>query len=137
MRGFSAVMAALVAPFMFVLAGCEAPSIERQMGKVKGTATLDGKPIEDGMVYLKHPEKGTVSSVPIKNGAFEGEADVGTMRVELAAYRMVTPKTDMAGYNPEPSKENYLPMQYHLESKITADVKAEGVTELKYDMKSQ
>lgn len=120
-----------------VVSGCGGGSAKGTVAKVKGTASFDGKPIEDGMVYLKSPDKGTMSSLPIRNGAFEGNAEVGTQRVEIAAYRLETPQTDMAGYNPEPSKVNYLPAKYHSESKTTTEVKADGSTVLTYDLISE
>ncbi|MCI0361624.1 MAG: hypothetical protein L0211_24335 [Planctomycetaceae bacterium] len=137
MRYLHVAATALLLSMTLAFLGCGSDSAKGGVAKVKGTASFDGKPIEDGMVYLKHPEKGTVSSLPIKNGAFEGDAEIGTMRVEIAAYRMVTPKTDMVDYQPEPSKENFLPIQYHLESKMTEEVKADGSTVLKFDLKSQ
>jgi len=138
MRYLQVVATALVLSMTLALVGCgSGDSAKGTVAKVKGTASFDGKPIEDGMVYLKHPEKGTVSSLPIKNGAFEGNAEIGTMRVEIAAYRMVTPKTDMVGYQPELSKENFLPAKFHLESSMTAEVKGDGSTQLTYDLKSE
>lgn len=137
MRCLQAVTAVFALSIMVLFAGCEAGSAKRSVAKVKGTASFDGKPIEDGEVILRSPDKGTVSALPIKNGVFEGDAEIGTMRVELAAYRMVTPKTDMEGYKPEPTKENFLPIKFHLESTMTAEVKGDGSTTLTYDLKSE
>ncbi len=137
MRCLLAATVAFSLLMIVLLAGCEAASAKGSTAKVKGTASFDGKPIEDGMVYLKHPEKGTVSSLPITNGAFQGDAEIGTLRVEIAGYRMVTPTTDMADYKLEPSKENFLPAKFHSESTVTAEVKADGSTVLTYDLKSQ
>jgi hypothetical protein len=137
MRFLHIVCTAAILAASVLFLGCNAPSAKGSTAKVKGTASFDGKPIEDGMVYLKSPDKGTMSSLPIKSGAFEGDAEVGTLRVEIAAYRLETPQTDMVGYTPEPSKVNYLPTKYHSESTITAEVKADGTTELTYDLKSE
>jgi hypothetical protein len=137
MRSLQSALAVLAVCALSLSLGCGGGSAKGTMARVKGTASFDGKPIEDGMVYLKSPDKGTVSSLPIKNGTFEGDAEVGSMRVEIAAYRSVTPQTDMADYVPEPTKENFLPAKFHSASTMTSDVKADGSTVLTYDLKSE
>lgn len=137
MRGIQVVGVVAAISALALFTGCTGGSAKGTVAKVKGTASFDGKPIEDGMVYLKSADKGTMSSLPIKNGAFEGDAEIGTLRVELAAYRLEKPQTDMVGYDPEPSKVNYLPAKYHSESTTTAEVKADGSTVLTYDLKKE
>jgi len=101
---------------------------------VKGTVTFDGKPIPDGEIILTSPGQGP-TIFPIKDGAFSGKALSGTNKVEVFAYKPGPPMTT----DPEkkPTKINYLPDTYGPNTKLTADVKAGGSNDFKFDLTSR
>jgi hypothetical protein len=96
--------------------------------------TLDGKPLLEGDILFSiagyPPEK-----IPIKEGAFSGEAMVGKNLVEVMAYKQGPPITT----DPEkkPSKINTIPDKYNgPHSTLSADVGSSGANDLKFEVKS-
>lgn len=101
---------------------------------VSGTVTYDGQPLAEGTVYFKTPETGAINSLPVKNGKFEGNAEVGERRVEINAYR--TKSQDFNGMKGE-VKENLIPTRYNADSKLTATVTADGPNTFQFEVKSK
>lgn len=132
-----------MAPVLLTLAscllvlGCGEPGQETDKKyPVKGTVTLDGQPLADGEVYFK--TAGTPDIVPIVNGQFDGMAQAGKGKVEIYAYRMETPPPEaMPGYTFEPTKTNYLPAKWNMETTLTEEVKASGANEYKFEVTSK
>jgi hypothetical protein len=115
--------AGLAAMLVIILPGCNSTR-KAPMGRVSGKVTLDGHPMKDGAIYFI-PSGGEVATeVPIKDGAFAGEAVVGTSRIQFAVWevKMVNdPKTPGATGE---QKTNILPARFHIESKETREVGA-------------
>lgn len=139
-RGYRCIRASLVlgaALLATVLVGCgpAAPAT----AKVNGTVTLDGSPMPDGDVFLKGDESKN-ATFKINGGKFSGECQTGKYRVEIMAYKEETPKADATGYTPPSgsvNKVNYIPAEFNTNSTMTAEVKAGGPNELKFEVKSK
>lgn len=101
---------------------------------VKGTVKLDGKPMPDGEITFVAPNE-PVNQMPVKDGAFSGQAVPGKNTVQFAVYKDGPPLST----DPEkkPTQVNTLPPQYTHQSTIEADVKAEGANEFTFDVKSR
>jgi hypothetical protein len=100
---------------------------------VKGTVTLDGKPMPEGEIILSLGE--TPSVLVIKDGAFAGTALTGSNHVEIRAFKVGPPlSTDP---NKEPTKVNFIPSRYNVSSTLTADVTTGGTNEFKFDVTSR
>jgi hypothetical protein len=100
---------------------------------VAGTVQLDGKPLDEGEIQFisKIP-----ATLPIKNGKFEGQAEVGEARVEIRKYKVGEPIMMDGKPFGDPVKENILPAKYNSETTLKATIPASGVKDLKFDMES-
>jgi hypothetical protein len=115
-----------------VLAGCS----KQQTPKVpvRGTVTLDKKPLGEGEIVFSTPGKAP-EALPIKNGTFEGAVEEGERKVEILAYKDA-PAVPMEGEPAGSNKVNYLPGRYNSESQLRATVKPGGSLDLKFDLTS-
>jgi hypothetical protein len=104
---------------------------------VSGTVEMDGKPLAEGTLTLVAEGGTTPSTLDIVNGKFDGKATPGAKRVEIRAFKMGEP-TKMGDTVIEATKINIIPSQYNTESKIKAEVGANGgITPAKFEAKSQ
>lgn len=117
---------------------CGCGSNEPYPVEVRGTVTLDDKPLDDGVISFitlgQVPE-----SIEIKKGVFQGKVKWGQRRVEFAAYRpFQIPASIPESMHAlmKDGKENYLPEQYHVKSEITVLVNQRGVNEFPFALKS-
>jgi len=117
------------------IVGCgpDAPKVAESI-PVKGTVKLDGKPMDAGEVSFSIAgQPGRIATVT--NGEFSGNAYPGTNKVEFAHFKEGPPlSTDP---KKAPTKVNDLPAKYQFESKVTAEVKAGGPNEFKFDITSK
>ncbi len=120
-----------------LLAGCHQASglPEPQRFPVRGTVTLDGKPLASGVIYFKTVQTGALDNAEIKDGQFEGKAQVGDRRVEICSYETLPPKAD----DPMATaiQRNTIPPKYNLESTLTAKVTQEGPNEFRFELSSR
>ena len=96
--------------------------------------THDGHPLAEGTVYFKTAQTGAIDTFPVKDGKFEGTAEVGERRVEISAYRTKT--GNFNGMKGE-VKENLIPAPYNVNSKLTATVTPDGPNTFQFDVKSK
>jgi hypothetical protein len=128
--------------------GCgAAPSDEPQRVSVKGTVTLDGKPLEQGVIrFVPLPEvKGPKASVDVTDGRFEIPADVGPV---AGKHRVEIESTDHGGIEPDdetalaelaagkrkPVKPVKIPAIYNARSTLQKEVKSDSPNEFKFDL---
>ena len=117
-------------PLLFV--GC---SNKPKMVSVSGKVTLDGKPLPEGEIIFASP--GLVpETLPIKDGKYEGKVQVGNKRVEIAAYRD-GPRQFMGTQDMGPSRENYIPARYNVNSTLKAEVSDSGPKEFDFAVTSR
>jgi hypothetical protein len=101
---------------------------------VSGTVLYDGRPLPEGTVYFKTPQTGSMDALPVKDGKFEGTAEVGDRRVEVTAYKVQIRGTE--GMKGE-VKESLIPPRYNVESNLTAAVKADGPNTFEFKVTSK
>ena len=101
---------------------------------VKGTVNLDGKPLADGEIGFASGGDPAVI-LPIKDGAFSGNAPVGKDHVDVRAFKQGPPlSTDPTN---APTKTNIIPDRFNgPNSTLTADVPAGGASDLKFEVTS-
>ncbi len=118
------------------LAGCGTTTgqPEPERFPVQGSVALDGKPLPSGVIYFKTIATGTIDSVDIKDGKFQGKAQPGNRRVEICAYQTVPPQGN--GPMDAPTQRNIIPSQYNQESRLTANVSREGPNQFTFDLSS-
>lgn len=113
-----------------VLSGCDTePKVTKY--PVSGTVSLDGKPIESGLIQFNNPADGGIDVMDIKDGKFAGEVRAGKRRVEITAMRD-------GGEGPMPGikiQENYIPEKYNRQTTLEEEVK-EGPNEFTFELKS-
>jgi hypothetical protein len=106
---------------------------------VKGTVSLDNKPLAEGRISFITPGQ-VPELIDIKDGKFEGKVKPGEKRVEIAAYHPYripasVPKSMHALM--ADGKENYLPRRYHSESTLVETVNETGDNEFRFDLTSK
>ncbi|MCC6419062.1 MAG: hypothetical protein IT429_12580 [Gemmataceae bacterium] len=118
---------------MVLLVGC---SKETPKASVRGTVTLDKKPLKDGQIIFATPGKAP-EALPIKDGKFEGTVELGERKVEILSYK-VAPAVKMEGEAAptEPNKVNILPARYNTESQLRTTIKEGGSPDLKFNLTS-
>jgi hypothetical protein len=116
-----------------VLFGCDKSSGPKPV-PVSGTVTLDNRPLAEGTVYFKTAATGATDALPVKDGKFEGSAEVGERRVEVTAYK--TQIQDLNGMKGE-IKESLVGPRFNTNSTLTASVKADGPNTFKFDVASK
>jgi hypothetical protein len=121
----------LVIPLL--VAGCHGGAV---VGEVKGTVTLDGKPLDDGTIRFAPADGRTASSGGIiKNGQFTSEAAPGKYRVEISATKMTGSAGAGRHSDAVETVAQLIPEKYNMKSELTLDVK-NGLNEPNFDLKS-
>lgn len=100
---------------------------------VSGTVTLDGKPLAQGIIYFKTVQTGAIETFPITDGQFSGQAQPGDRRVEVTSYVKKAKPVEVNGMKGD-VQENIIPARYNLESKLAANVKADGPNQYRFDL---
>lgn len=104
------------------------------MAEVRGTVTLDEKPLAEGEIYFVTLGM-TPEILPIKDGGFAGQVRLGQRRVEVYAYRHAElPPT--ATMTSEASMENFIPAAYNSQSTLQATVEKRGPNRFEFTLKS-
>ena len=100
---------------------------------VSGKVTVDGQPMEHGLIRLLPQGEGIVSGGPIMHGAYEIAEDkgpnAGKYRVEIN-WNKPTGRRVKDAYGDEIMDEykEGLPAKYHSSSELTAEVSAKQTT---------
>ena len=130
----SATLLLALALCLGLTAGCGSESSRRPLS---GNVTYQGKPVE-GMITFFAKDR-PVCGALIRAGRFVVPAEQG---LEPGNYKVaiswpvpggvLTPEEVAAGASPR-ARES-LPAKYNEKTELTAEVKASGATELKYDL---
>ncbi|MBN9120536.1 MAG: hypothetical protein J0I06_15520 [Planctomycetes bacterium] len=125
--GFAACLAAAIV----ALSGCGDGA--GRTAKVSGKVTFDGKPLDQGTITFRSPNKGApLQSGDIKEGKYECSSPVGKVTVGIEAFQP-TPAGEQTGMG----KRNYIPEKYNVKSELTADVSESGPNEFNFDLRSK
>ena len=115
--------AALAVPALLMSVGCgtSKPVME-------GTVTLDGVPIEKGVIVLTPPDgKGQTAGCGITAGSYRMQAAPGTMQVSIMAERkdgtMPDPMSPGSGAIVD-RYVNYVPERYNKKSELTVTIES-------------
>lgn len=114
--------------------GCGDSTPKVKLTAVKGAVSLDGKPMPEGeLIFALAGEAPVVMS--IKDGAFTGNAPVGSHKVEVRVYKAGPPmSTDPTK---APTKVNFIPDRFNNASTLKAEVTVGGTNEFKFDVTSK
>ena len=127
---------------LFVLAflsGCQNNEVE--IGQVTGVVTLDGRPIENAVVYF-YPDAGGRSSIGITNaeGAYEltYRGDVKGAKIGTHSVSLTTSTEDVIGENGKIKKgaPERFPPEYSREGTVKREVNA-GDNQINFDVLSK
>ena len=90
--------------------------------EVIGEVSLDGKPIEDGVIHFMPVDgKSRTASTFIRGGHFETRVPLGKHRVEVSS---VQPRAIRPGQDADSATGGEIvPTRYNVKSELTADVK--------------
>lgn len=120
---------------LVVTVGCNNGS---KKGEVRGTVTLDGKPLEDGTIRLT-PIKGQAGTAggTIKNGQFTTTAAAAKYRVEISSTK-IDGGDEAAGRHggSDYTAIQLIPEKYNANSTLTLDV-VSGLNEPKFELESK
>jgi hypothetical protein len=125
---------------LVALVGCGGGEVPR--AAVSGNVTLDGKPLEEGVILFTPLAEGPSAGGEIHQGKDqlpeERGPSPGKYRVEIRAYRgtgkMVT--DEVSGTTSE-VKVSIVPPRYNNKSTLEADVKPEGPNEFDFTLTSR
>jgi hypothetical protein len=117
---------------MSVSVGCGKP--EPQVVPVSGLVTLDGQPLAEGFLYFKTIQTGALERFDIKSGEFKGTAQIGTRRVEVCAHR---PKIVIIDGKKVEVPDNIIHPSFNTESKLIAEVTADGPNRFTFNVKKK
>jgi hypothetical protein len=121
---------------LLAVTGCGSThSTAPQTVTVKGTVTLDTKPVQTGEIYFA---KAGASSpaLEIKDGTFVGDVPLGHHKVEVFVY-VEGPKTP-GKYGGQGTKTNIAPTKYSgPNTTLSATVEAGKPNEFKFDLTSK
>lgn len=112
-------------------AGCSGPS---NMGTVKGTVTLDGRPLAHAVVFFQ-PEQGRPSSAITDSSGSYYLMYTNKIEGALVGRHIVHIRTEMDAMEDRPAVKEYLPDRYHENSELKAEVKS-GANEIDFDLSS-
>jgi hypothetical protein len=116
----------------FFVGGCGGPP----RAKVRGTVTLDGKPIKNGSIeFFPISGQGQTAGVAIKDGAYSVDASVGEMKVSIRATEVIgqhkaydTPDSPMID-----DVRSIIPARYNAQSELKRTLVA-GDNEVNFDL---
>lgn len=127
-----------VAAVLIFISGCGGPKAAGDV--VKGTVTLDGKPLETGRINLVPADnKGSSASADIKNGKFELRSLPGPKMVQITCQKVTGKKKPYPNDPQSPEVdviEQILPAKYNESTELKLDVKAGGTTEQAFALES-
>jgi hypothetical protein len=121
------------------VAGCSSGS---PFGDVRGEVTLDGKPLDEGVVrFVPVAGKTPTASALIANGAFSERVPIGSHRVEISSPKLPkgisSSKQMKRGTVDEGAAlEELIPERYNARSELKAEVSA-GTNKVHFDLKSK
>lgn len=118
------------------LAGCRVPppNVVPPGTMVKGTVTMDGKPLPSGELHFGNIDV-PASVLKVENGAFAGEAPIGENKVEVFIWVDGPPSEK---YPDTPTRVNRSPERYFGPNTILkAKVEAGAANEFKFDLTSR
>jgi hypothetical protein len=127
--GLTVALAVLLA-----LAGCSAKD-----GKVTGTVTIDGTPLESGSIlFVPVDGKSPTTGGSIKEGRYSVRVPPGTMKVSISAPEVVGKKKIYpTADSPEmPVTKERLPPRYNESTELTLEVKL-GTNEKDFELHSK
>ena len=115
---------------LFPLAGC-GPRGPR-VYDVSGTATFDGKPIENGdIIFLAADGQVSPDAGKIVDGKFQVRVKEGSKKVEIRATKEIG-RTSMGALY-----DDYIPSKYNGQTTLTAQIPTtDGSNHLEFDLKS-
>ena len=103
---------------------------------VSGTVNVDGKPIEDGDITFLLEGFGP-NILPVKDGKFDGKANVGENSVQIRAYKKGEPIMMNGQPFGEPPKENFVAAEFNDKTTLKQKIEAAGSKDLKFDVTSK
>lgn len=116
--------------------GCSAPA---DIGTVQGNVTLDGRPLEAGIVrFVPVDGQSPTADASVTDGQFAATVPVGEKRVEISAPK-VTGQQKMYNTPDSPTVDivkELLPARYNVNSELTLTVR-DGSQEAVFDLHSE
>lgn len=119
-------------------AGCRPARSHGSLTEISGTVTVDGRPLDNGVISFVTPTTGDVQVFEVHAGRFAGQARVGERRIEVRRLVAAAPGP-AATELPSPSGPvlvNDLPDHLNAMSTITASVTADGPNTFAFDLRS-
>lgn len=112
------------------------PDDQPELGEVTGIVTLDGEPLEDVLVQFSPLEGRGSESMTDSDGKYELIYVYPTKGAKVGKHKVTIRTPPVDDSDPEaPEIEEIIPAKYHLDSTLTAEVKAER-NQINFELKS-
>jgi len=125
-----------LAAFIIVAAGC---STDTKNGTVIGTVTLDGQPLQSGLIRFVPADGQTATAdAPITDGKFSATMPIGEKKISISSPKVVGKRKmyETADSPMVDTIQELLPPKYNAQSTLTITVKA-GKQDQPYDLTSK
>ena len=110
-----------------LIVGCSGSTPGPKLAAVRVKVTLDAQPLASGTITFDKGDGTSPNILPIRDGAYGGEAAPGSTTVRIGAYKTVPVPNPpgMSGplYDNKTAEQNYLPVRYHSASKDVREVR--------------
>lgn len=113
--------------------GCPRGRVEEPTYDVSGTVTFDGAPLADGFINFESetPDGQPTGSAKIIKGSYATKSRAGKKKVTITSNKP-TGEKDSGGFD---ITVNWLPAKYNAESKLSAEVTADGPNKFDFPLK--
>jgi hypothetical protein len=121
------------------VAGCSGGA---PYGAVRGEVTLDGKPLDEGVVrFVPLDGQTPTASALIASGKFSERVPIGSHRVEISSPKLPkgirsSKQMKRGTVNEGSALEELIPERYNTRSQLKAEV-SRGTNEVHFDLKSK
>lgn len=124
----------------FTLVGCGGDGVERSA--VSGSVTLNGEPVEQGMILFSPLGEGPSAGGNIEQGQYKIEGDrgpsPGNYRVEIRAYRGTGRTThDAASGTTQEVKVPIIPARYNNNSELKVEITPDASNQYDFELTSK
>ncbi len=123
---------------LVLLTGCSRSPLDRDVGRVSGIVTFEGKPLEGAQVLFQPSDFRPSVGVTDKSGRYELQLTQNIMGAVVGDHQVRITTEQFAqggegGAEAKPARAEFLPEKFHEKTELTASVKP-GKNQFNFDL---